>query len=367
MKKKLCCIFTTAPHYRKAIYGLIDKTYDCDWFFNDDINDIKRIDYKELSGQVHIKKIFKFPFGFTYQTGMIPQLFKSYQDYFIFLYSNSLSTWLFLFLAKLFPSKKVYGWTHGWYGKERKMEAIIKKLVFKRADEIFTYGNYARELMIKEGFSAEHIHTIHNSLNYERQLELRNDNLTSKIYKNHFGNNNPTLIFIGRLTSVKKLDLIINALAILKAKKAFYNLVFVGDGSEKNKLVEMSRELDVSDNIWFYGACYDERENAELIFNADLCVAPGNVGLTAMHSMVFGTPVLSHDNFAYQMPEFEAIISGKTGDFFTYNDTDSLVNKITEWFVTNGNIREKIRENCYKEIDTQWNPQFQINVIKSVI
>ena len=64
---------------------------------------------------------------------------------------------------------------------------------------------------------------------------------------------------------------------------------------------------------------------------------------------------------------FEAIVPGETGDFFTYNDNNSLANKISEWFVTNGNIRDEIRANCYKEIDTQWNPQFQINVIKSVI
>lgn len=367
MKNKLCCIFTTAPHYRKAIYELIDRTYDCIWFFNDEVNDIKRIDYNDLAGRVYIKKLHKLPLGFTYQSGMVAQLFKPYKKYFVFLYSNSLSTYLFLFLSKLFPGKKVIGWTHGWYGKETKMEALIKKIVFKQADEILTYGNYARELMIKEGFKADHIHTIHNSLNYEEQIKLRNSNLDSNIYKEHFGNNLPVLIFIGRLTAVKKLDMLIHALACLKEKGKFFNLILVGDGVEKYRLEELTQKLQLSKNVWYYGACYDERMNAELIFNADLCVAPGNVGLTAMHTMVFGTPVLSHDNFSFQMPEFEAIVPGKTGDFFTYNDLNSLANKISEWFATNGNIRDEIRANCYKEIDSQWNPQFQINVIKSVI
>lgn len=365
--KKICCIFTTAPHYRSAIYKLIDGYYDCDWFFNDTKNDIKRLDYNMLSGSVKVQEIYKLPMGLTYQKGMLALLFKPYSSYFVFLYSNSVSTWLFLYLAKLFPNKKVYGWTHGWYGKETKIEAFIKKHIFKRADEIFTYGDYARDLMIKEGFRKDHIHTLHNSLDYEKQVALRNTNLTSEIYATKFGNKNPVLIFIGRLTFIKKLEQIVYSISKLKARGEIYNVVFVGDGPEKQKLEELSLKQNVLDQIWFYGACYDERKNAELIFNADLCVAPGNVGLAAMHAMVFGTPVISHDDFPYQMPEFEAIKPYKTGNFFKRNDVADLVERIDEWFRINGRNRDLVRENCYKEIDTQWNPFFQMNVIKKVI
>lgn len=367
MKKQLCCIFTSAPHYRTAIYQLIDKSYDCHWFFNDKKNDIKRLDYSLLKGTVSVQKLKKLPFGLTYQKGMISLLFKPYNDYFIMLYSNCLSTWLFLFFAKLFPNKKVYGWTHGWYGKESRYETFIKKLVFKRADEIFTYGDYARNLMIKEGFRPEKLHTLHNSLNYDAQIEMRNSNLASNIYEVHFGNRNPVLVFIGRLTPIKKLDMIIDALSKLNNRGELYNLVYIGDGPEKLKLEEMSSRLGVSEQVWFYGACYDERTNAELIYNADLCVAPGNVGLTAMHAMVFGTPVMSHNNLPYQMPEFEAIKPMKTGSFFEYGDINSLVDEISNWFVLYKNKRNEIRKNCYDEIDTQWNPYFQIGIINNVI
>lgn len=83
----------------------------------------------------------------------------------------------------------------------------------------------------------------------------------------------------------------------------------------KQQLQQQVKSYNLANNIWFYGACYDEIKNAALIYNADLCVSPGNVGLTAMHSMVFGTPVITHNDFKWQMPEFEAIEPGKTGDF----------------------------------------------------
>ena len=79
-------------------------------------------------------------------------------------------------------------------------------------------------------------------------------------------------------------------------------MVIIGDGQEREKLEKLSRQLDVK--TWFYGACYDDVQTAQLIYDADICVSPGNVGLTAMHVMSFGTPVITHSNFVNQMPPF---------------------------------------------------------------
>ena len=110
--------------------------------------------------------------------------------------------------------------------------------------------------------------------------------------------------------------------------------------------------------------CYDENINAELVYNADLCVSPGNIGLTAIHVLMFGCPAISNDDFSHQMPEFEAIQEGKTGTFFEMDNINDLSAKIDAWFMTNGNKRDEIRLNCFKEIDEQWNPYFQIEVLK---
>ena len=86
-----------------------------------------------------------------------------------------------------------------------------------------------------------------------------------------------------------------------------------------------------------------------------------------MHTMVFGTPVVSHNNFPWQMPEFEAIQSGKTGDFFEYQNQQSLVDTISKWFASKKDCRDEVRQACYHEIDTQWNPEFQIEVYKKML
>lgn len=363
---KLCMIQMTAPRYREAIFRAIDNEYDCDWYFGETKTDIKEMDLSLLKNTFYYKR-FGSTSRFYWKRGVLKLLFKKeYKAFFALSESRCLTDYIFFGLSRLFK-KKVYVWTHGWYGKETKLEAALKKWQFNHVDGIFVYSNYARELMIKEGISAEKIFTIHNSLHYDQQKALRESITPSNIYKDHFGNDNPTIIFIGRLTKVKKLDMVIYALAKLKAKDENYNLVFVGDGVEKHNLENKVAEMDLQQNVWFYGACYDEKQNAELIYNADLCVSPGNVGLTAMHALVFGCPVITHNCFKWQMPEFEAIQAGVTGDFFEMDNVDALSDCISCWFAVKASCREVVRKKCFNEIDTLWNPYFQIEVIKKHI
>ena len=65
-----------------------------------------------------------------------------------------------------------------------------------------------------------------------------------------------------------------------------------------------------------------------------------------------------------QMPEFESIKPGVTGDFFEYGKVDSLANTIGNWLMNNKDNRETIRQNCYKEIDNNWNPYYQMEVLQ---
>lgn len=362
---KLCIIYNFAPHYRQSIFKLIDQTFDCVWYFGKTNQDIKKMDYSIFKGPITEVETMRFA-HLTFQKKVL-RLLRKYDIFLMLGDSRSISTWLFILFSRFYVRKKVYLWSHGIYGKESKFEMFFKKIIFKMVDGIFLYNNYAREIMVKNGFKADKLFVIHNSLDYDRQLKIRSQIKPSTIFKDHFGNKNPNIIFIGRLTKVKKLDMLLSAVKLLKEENHLYNVTFVGDGVERKYLESLANDLGLKNSVWFYGACYDERENAELIYNADLCVAPGNVGLTAIHTMVFGTPVITHNVFKLQMPEFESIIPFKTGDFFEYGNINSLAVKIKEWFEIYGICRENVRKECNKEIDNFWTPKFQINVLKNNI
>lgn len=364
--KKLCIIYNFAQKYREGIYSLIEREYDCHWVFGDNKTDIKGLDTSCFKSVQFVEN--KILYGaYYYQKGVL-SLIRNYDTFLMLGELINLSSWLMLISCRFFfPNKKMYIWSHGWYGREGIIKSMLKKIYFSMADSVFLYGNYAEKVARSQGYKKNNLYVIHNSLSYEKQMSIRHRLADSDIFKEHFGNNDYVLIFIGRLTKIKRLDMLVDAVSALNKAGRKCNLVFVGDGTEKADLIRQVDELALNERVWFYGACYDEELNASLIYNSDVCVAPGNVGLTAMHSMVFGTPVITHNAFKWQMPEFEAIKQGVTGSFFEFGDLDSLVHCISVWLDENASRRDEVREKCYNEIDSFWTPYFQMKILKQHI
>lgn len=363
---KTCFYFNKPAKYRESIYRKMEAQFDADWYFGVSRNDLRLFDPSDFRS-VTILQSYE-GHGLKWTIGLVRLLFKNYATFLMIGETRDLASLFFLLLKKIFfRNKKVYLWTHGWYGKENRKEKWYKKLYLSCADGLLLYGNYARECLLKEGFDPLKIYVIHNSLAYDTQLALRKKLSRTQIYRDHFGNFNPVICFIGRLRAIKKLDMIISALYLLKNQGLAYNLVFIGDGECKESLEEQVKKLNLVNQIWFYGECFDEMVNAELIYNADVCVAPGNVGLTAIHSLMFGCPVITHNDFQLQMPEFEAVKEGVTGSFFERDSVDSLVQTIAKWMAEKNGKREEVMNSCFEEIDSSWNPYYQLNVIKNVL
>lgn len=129
----------------------------------------------------------------------------------------------------------------------------------------------------------------------------------------------------------------------------------------------MVKENGLDSQIWFYGPSYDENTNAVLLYNAEVCVSPGNVGLTSIHSLSYGTPVVTNDNFDTQMPEFEAIQSGLTGSFFHENDVNSLANAIEDWIQCTPSKTEMTRRLAREKIANEWSVNYQIELLKKIL
>ena len=356
-----------ASHYRAPIFQLMDKELGCDFCFGDKCGDIKKMDYSSLNGDVmEINNILWH--GIEYQRGALKLLRMNYDTYILYAGTHCISSWLFLLVKKLlFPKKKVYAWSHGMLGKEHGLTLWLYKRLFGLFDGSFIYNERSRKIMIEHGVPAEKLITIYNSLDYDHQLPLRNSLSPSHLYQDHFANEYNNIVFIGRLTKVKRFDLLLDAVAHLKECGEFVNVTFIGDGVERANMEQRVKDLHIDNQVWFYGACYDEKTNAEMIYNADLCVSPGNIGLTAMHVLMFGCPAITNDDFDHQMPEFEAIQKGKSGDFFKAGDSQSLADTISRWFSEHREDRETVRQDCYKEIDTKWNPHTQLDIFKRVL
>jgi len=367
--KKIALIYNFAQHYRKSIFKKLDNNLDIDFYFGDYLEwapDVKKMDLGELQGFKKELQNIRFLKFFIWQKGSLKAIInKGYTH--VILYGDSFyfSNWFIMIYCRLFKIKTAI-WTHGLYYDIKGLSGLYNRAFYNLANYTLLYGNYARRKMIENGFNSSKLLVIYNSLDYEKQLEIRNKLTKSTVYLDYFGNSKPVLLYIGRIQKLKKLEMIIRALDKLKSTEYEFNFVIMGKDKEGVNLEQMVTEMQLQENVWFFGACYDEEVIGNMLYNATACVSPGNIGLTAMHSLVYGTPVITHNNFSNQGPEFEAIQADITGDFFQENDIDSLVEKIIVWIKKSKLERDTIRVNCYEKIDSFYNPNYQFNIINSI-
>ena len=269
-----------------------------------------------------------------------------------------ISTWLGAVFAKI-KGKRVIMWTHGVRSNERGLKKLVRITFYRLAHALLLYGPHARNILIENGLQAGRLHLVYNSLDYELQCEVR-ASITdarraeerSKLFRNP---NLPMIITASRLDGRKQIELLILAAANLSRRRRPVNVLVVGDGPSRPQLETLADAQGLSENIVFFGPCYEEHKLGPLMSAADICVTPGAIGLTAMHAMVYGTPVITHDNPAKQGPEFEAIIPGMTGVFFKYGDTDDLAARIIGWLETHPD-RKAVRLACEKIIAAHYTP-----------
>lgn len=377
-KPLVLLINNIAPLYRKNVWIKYLQSQKMELHFlygKEKFSGIKTIDFNEgelstFKNRVHsIKNFYVLTKYLVWQNLKMFKWLKRKPKTIILLGDFIVvSNWILIVLAKILGIEVVTK-GHGMYGNEKGLKLLARRSFLQLADKHLVYERHGKNLLKNNGIHEDKIHILFNSLDYDKHLKSRTD--IEKFNKSktlHFFKNPdlPTLIFIGRLTKVKKLDLIITAARNLQDKDIKVNILFVGDGSEKQNLEELATEQLLDGSFHFYGASYDEKINSKLIAVADLCVSPGNVGLTAIHSLSYGTPVCTHSNLLFQMPEAEAIEHNVNGILFKKDNIDSLTEEIKIWLSQNNN-RKLVREKCYEVIDTYYNPYYQTKVIENLI
>lgn len=367
MQKNSCFIMKFGSHYRLPIFKKISEVFGSHFYIGDsDGTELKGFDYTALPGFQQTLSIRYVIGGLYWQHGAVPTLFKGYKQYVLTGEPMCLSNWVILLLAR-FMGKKTISWTHGWYGREHGIKIWIKKMYFRLHTKCMCYNEYGARLLVEQGIKPENVCVIYNSLDSDKQRQIRNQLAPTEIYRSHFNNDKPVIIYCGRIQRSKKLNLLIEAVAQLKSEGIDVNAVLVGKDIEGTDMATIAERLDVQDRIWFYGPCYEEERLGELFYNAAVCVSPGNVGLTAIHSLTYGCPVITHDDFPNQGPEFETIRPGITGDFFKEDSVESLTEKIKNWLNMTLAERERVRQQAFQEVDGKWNIQNQISVLKNIL
>jgi glycosyltransferase involved in cell wall biosynthesis len=276
---------------------------------------------------------------------------------------NYVSTWISALLARL-TGKRVLFWSHGWTKPPTGVRSLTRNIFYSLAHDLLLYGRWAKTIAIAQGFDPSRVHVVSNSLDVEAQrraLAAIPASRPAEVRRELFGEDRtPVLCCTTRLTRLRRLDMLLDAVAQLRDQGKPSNVAIIGDGPERSNLQAQAERLNLK--VAFLGACYDEGRIGEVLLASNACVAPGQVGLTAMHALAFGVPVISHGDPSRQMPEFESIVPGVTGSLFEEGSVQSLASAIEPW-IRASTIDPATRQACRTMIDRFWNPSFQTEVI----
>ena len=367
---KICCIFNIAPLYRAGIYRKMDEDPDLEFDFlagEESVGGIALMDIRPLGGfRGYLHNIYRKGGKLVWQKGAIRRAFSKRYDAYILTGNPGIrSNWIIALVARLL-GRPVYLWSHGLHGDEQGLKLRKNMAWFRLAGHLLLYGERPRRLLLQQGYPDRRMAVIYNSLDYDKQAAIRERIGDRGFIRNYFGDDLPLLVFVGRLTRSKKLDMLLTAMAQLDREGCACNLVLIGDGPAREQLEAEAERLGLIDRVWFYGETYDDHIIGTFLYHSAVCVSPGNVGLTAIHSLMFGTPVVTHDNGNKQGPEYEAIEPGVSGTLFAEGDTGALADAIRPWLALTPEQRDVVRRACHGVIDRDFNPDRQMQVLRSV-
>lgn len=136
----------------------------------------------------------------------------------------------------------------------------------------------------------------------------------------------PVLLYVGQLRWVKNIRLIIESLKILADRNFQYQMIFVGNGSDSEKMQELSRKYSLDNRISFTGLVSDRDKLKRIYAASDLFVFPSlydNASIATREAAGMKVPTI----FIEGATTASGIIDNKNG-YLSQNDSVLFADKI---------------------------------------
>ena len=220
-------------------------------------------------------------------------------------------------------------WGHGYSKRELAWRKAARARAARLATALLFYSEDVRARFSAAGFPQDRLHVAPNALDQEPIGRARAawiaepERLTA--FREGQGLDGPLILFVSRLKPENRLDLLLEAAAMLRATHPKLTLAIVGSGEpELSRLKARASALGLERRTRFLGAIYDQEALAPWFLSADAFCYPSNAGLSLLHAFGFGTPVVTTDNRGRQNPEIEVLHPGKNGLLYGHGDPAAL-------------------------------------------
>jgi len=167
----------------------------------------------------------------------------------------------------------------------------------QKVDKIITVSHAMQEDLMKHGWPKSRISVVWNGVDPERYNPKNCMPEDAEAIRQRYGikSDEKMILFLGRLTWVKGVTNLVQAMPMILGDYPKTKLVILGKGEQQNELIETANRLGISDKV----ACRFEfvPENERILHYAasDLCIFPSTYepfGIVSLEAMSMAKPII---------------------------------------------------------------------------
>ena len=167
----------------------------------------------------------------------------------------------------------------------------------QKADRIVTVSHTMRDDLTRHGWSQSKISVVWNGVDPERYnpKECREEDVEKIREKYGIPKDWKMLLFLGRLTWVKSVRNLLQAMPMVFSEYPKTKLVILGKGEEQRDIVETAERLGIKDKIVYRFEFVPEDERILHYAAADVCIFPSvyePFGIVSLEAMSMAKPVV---------------------------------------------------------------------------
>jgi glycosyltransferase involved in cell wall biosynthesis len=167
----------------------------------------------------------------------------------------------------------------------------------QKVDRILTVSYAMQEDLVRHGWSKSKISVVWNGVDPDKYNPKIAKPEEIEAIRSKYGikPSDKMILFIGRLTWVKGVTNLIQAMPTVLADYPNTKLVILGKGEQQNDIIELANRLGIKDKVSFRFEFVPERERILHYAAADACIFPSTYepfGIVSLEAMSMAKPII---------------------------------------------------------------------------
>jgi glycogen(starch) synthase len=182
-------------------------------------------------------------------------------------------------------------------GQGSEVVSHLESQMAQASDHVITVSEAMREDLVRHGWPASKISVVWNGVDPEKYDPSRINSQDVEAIRNRHGmdKDGKLILFIGRLTWVKGVRNLVQAMPSIVKDYPKSKLVILGKGEEQTDITELANRLGVGNNVRCDFTFVPEPERIAYYAAADACVFPSTYepfGIVSLEAMSMEKPVV---------------------------------------------------------------------------